>query len=197
MIRPAVFLAPRLARVLALACALALLAGAPPESSRAQAASLPQAVIAVIDYQRILRDAAAARGIRDQVETRRRTVQDEIAREEQRLHEADRELARQRTLLAAEAFAERRRAFEQDVIEVQRMVQERRRTLEETSAVALEQVREALIEVLADLAQEFEFNVVLPSATLLVYSPGLDLTDQALARLDQRLPRVQVPERVD
>ena len=35
--------------------------------------------------------------------------------EEQRLHEADKELARQRGVLSAEAFAERRRAFESEV----------------------------------------------------------------------------------
>ena len=76
---------------------------------------LPPAVAAVIDYQRILREAKAARAIRDQVETRRKLYQDEIAKEEQRLHEADKELARSAASCSPEAFAEQREAFEREV----------------------------------------------------------------------------------
>ena len=43
------------------------------------------------------RRASAARPIRDQVEARRQLYQDEIAKEEQRLHEVDKELAAQRS----------------------------------------------------------------------------------------------------
>lgn len=159
--------------------------------------SLPPAVVAVIDYQKVLREAQAARSIREQVEQRRRAYQDEIAQEEQRLHEADKELARQRSVLSAEAFAERRREFELEVAEVQRKVQERRRQLDQVSTVALNQVRDALIDVVAELAEQNGANLVLPSSTVLVYSPSLDLTDQVLERLDRKLPEVRVPERVD
>ena len=75
-----------------------VLAGAVNAPAAAQEA-LPPAVAAVIDYQRILREAKAARAIRDQVDARRKLYQDEIAKQEQRLHEADKELARQRSIL--------------------------------------------------------------------------------------------------
>lgn len=179
-----------LAAVLAIGLAAATL-------QPAQAEPLPPSVIAIIDYQLILREATAARSIREQIEERRRAYQEEIAAEEQRLHEAERELARQRTLLSAEAFAERRRAFEDDVGQVQRMVQQRRNELDEVSAVALDEVRDALVDVLSDLADEYEFNVVIPSSGVLVYKPEIDLTGEALGRLDANLPSVSVPERVD
>ncbi|MEZ5825014.1 MAG: hypothetical protein R3C97_09810 [Geminicoccaceae bacterium] len=63
------------------------------------------------------------RSIRSQVEARRKLYQDQIVREEQRLDEKDKALTKQRTLLSAEAYAEKRQAFENDVAEVQRMVQ--------------------------------------------------------------------------
>jgi Skp family chaperone for outer membrane proteins len=88
-----------------------------------RAQQLPPTVAAVIDYQRILREAAAARSIREQIESRRKAYQGEISKEEQRLHEADKEFAKQRSLLTPEAFAEKRQAFEEDVSEVQRLVQ--------------------------------------------------------------------------
>jgi outer membrane protein len=158
----------------------------------AAAQKLPTTVAAVIDYQRILRDAAAARSIREQIEARRKAYQEEISKEEQRLHAADKEFAKQRSVLSPEAFAEKRREFEQDVAEVQRMVQNRRRELDRMSAAALNEVKEALIEIVTSIAEDRGFNLVLPSSELLFFSRSLDLTEEVLAKLDARLPQVRL-----
>jgi Skp family chaperone for outer membrane proteins len=164
----------------------------PWQHQDAVAQKLPTTIAAVIDYQRILRDAAAARSIREQIEARRKAYQEEISKEEQRLHEADKEFAKQRSVLSAEAFAEKRRDFEQDVAEVQRMVQERRRELDRMSAAALNEVKEALIEIVTSIAEERGFNLVLPSSEVLFFSRSLDLTEEVLAKLDARLPQVRL-----
>jgi outer membrane protein len=158
---------------------------------------LPPTVAAVIDYQRILRDAKAARSIRDQVESRRQLYQDEIANEEQRLHEVDKELATQRNILSAEAFAQKREAFEVEVAAVQRMAQERRRQLDQVAAAAVNEVRTAMIQVVAELADTRGFNLVLPTSGLLLFSPKIDLTADAMTQLDAKLPNVTVPDKVD
>jgi outer membrane protein len=186
----------RMRRVASASLAVLLVFGAYAGALRA-ADSLPPAVAAVIDYQRILREAKAARAIRDQVESRRKLYQDEIAKQEQRLHEADKELARQRGILSAETFSERRRAFESEVAAVQRMAQERRRQLDQAAAAALNNVRSAMIEVVGELAQSRGFNLVLPTSGLLLFSPSIDLTNDTLAQLDQKLPNVKVPEKAD
>jgi outer membrane protein len=186
----------RVWRLLVGASLAAALATAGP-IDEAQAQKLPPTVAAVIDYQRILREAAAARSIRDQIEVRRKAYQEEISKEEQRLHEADKEFAKQRSLLTAEAFTEKRREFEQDVAEVQRLVQERRRELDNVAAVALNQVKEALIEVVTSIADERGFNLVLPSSEVLFFARRIDLTEEVLAKLDGRLPDVRVPEAAD
>ena len=108
--------------------AFCLLLAAPVPHRRWRSEQLPPAVAAVIDYQRVLREAKAAQSIRDQVETRRKLYQDEIAKEEQRLHEADKELAQQRGVLCRRRLRATREEFEKKVAGVQRMVQERRRT---------------------------------------------------------------------
>jgi outer membrane protein len=163
----------------------------------ALAEPLPTAVAAVIDYQRILRDAAAARSIRDQIEARRKTYQEEISKQEQQLHEEDKAFAKQRSLLTPEAFAEKRREFEQRVADVQKLVQERRRTLDNVSVAALNEVKKALIEVVTSIADERGFNLVLPTSDVLFFARKIDLTDEVLAKLDARLPNVRVPQAVD
>jgi outer membrane protein len=164
----------------------------PWQHQGAAAQKLPTTVAAVIDYQRILRDAAAARSIRDQIEARRKGYQEEISKDEQRLHEIDKEFAKQRSVLSPEAFADKRRQFEQDVAEVQRKVQQRRRELDRLSAAALNQVKQALISIVTSIAEERGFNLVLPSSAVLFFGRSLDLTEEVLAQLDARLPQVQL-----
>jgi Skp family chaperone for outer membrane proteins len=165
-----------------------------PGAARAQEKP-PAAVVVVVDYARILRDSKAARSIREQIEGRRKTYQDQIAKEEKRLFDADKELAKQRNVLSPEAFAEKRKAFEQDVMQVQRMAQDRRRQLDQVAGAALGDVRNSLVEVVGVLADQRGFNLVLPSSAVLLFSPKIDLTEEVLAQLDRKLPSVKVPDK--
>lgn len=163
-----------------------------PPAARAQ--ELPPTVAAVIDYQRILREAEAAKSIREQIESRRNAYQDEISDEEERLREADQAFAKQSSVMSPEARAEKRREFEKEVVEVQRLVQERRNALDKASAVALNEVKKVLIEIVTGMADERGFNLVLPSSEVLFFARKIDLTEDVLAELDARLPHVEVPE---
>lgn len=158
------------------------------------AQTLPATVAAVIDYQRILKEAKAAQSIGRQIESRRKTFQDEISQEEQRLRQADQAFAKQRSLLAPEALAEKRREFEQEVAEVQQMVQERRRILDRASALALNEVDRSLIEIVTGIAKERGITLVLQRSQVLFFANAIDLTEEVLAELDRRLPDVTVPE---
>ena len=178
---------------LALALAGGMLASMPLQAQE----KLPPAIAVVVDYQRIFREAKAARAIRDQVETRRKLYQEQIAKEEQRLHESDKELARQRTLLSPEAFADKRREFEKRVAEVQRLVQERRRQLDQVHAAALNNVRAVLIQIIGEMSEARGFNLVLPTSGVLLFSPKIDLTEDVLTQLDRKLPNVKVPEKAE
>jgi outer membrane protein len=174
--------------------ALLAVVGVAGLSSAARAQQLPTTIAAVIDYQRILKDAAAAKSIREQIETRRKAYQDEINQEEQRLREADQSFAKQRSLLTPEALAEKRREFEKEVVDVQRLVQERRRALDRASAIALNEVKKALIDIVTGIAEERGFNVVLAASEVLFFASEIDITGEVLAKLDGQLPEVAMPD---
>lgn len=178
----------------ALAVLLAVCGSVAWPSSAPRAQQLPTTVAAVIDYQRILKDAAAAQSIREQIETRRQAYQEEINDEEQRLRAADQSFAKQRSLLTPEALAEKRREMEKDVVGVQRMVQERRRELDRASAAALNEIKQELVEIVTGIAEERNFNVVLAASEVLFFASEIDITDEVMAKLDDRLPQVEVPQ---
>lgn len=167
---------------------------APMAVGKAAAQPLPATVAAVVDHQRIMRESRAARSIQQQLEVRRKLYLDQLAKEEQRLNEVGKDLARQRGVLAAEAFAAKRKEYEEAVQALQRASNERRRQLDEALAAANAQVRQALKEIVDELALARGFNLVLPASGLLLFSPTIDITEEVLARLDRKLPSVKVPD---
>jgi outer membrane protein len=181
----------RLSRILAacFAAALAILPGIVMAQNK-----IPPAVIAVVDAQRINRDAQALKVARNQLEQFRFTFQSEIVKEEEKLRAEDQELARQRAVLTPEVFEQRRQAFQNKVIELQRRIQERSQSLDKMLGGVRDQVTQEVVNIMKQLSAERGFNMVLDRAQLQMLSApeSFDITAEVLKRLDQRLPSVKV-----
>ncbi len=153
----------------------------------------PPAKIAIVEMQRVIRNSAAATDIKIQVDKRRQVYQNEITKQEQELREAQQELSRQATILAPEALAQKRREIEARVAEVQSGMQTRKRELDQAYAYGMKEVHRALTVVIAELAKERGFNLVLLRGNILFADNSLIITDEALRRLNAQLPTVKVP----
>ncbi|MGI9501359.1 MAG: OmpH family outer membrane protein [Geminicoccaceae bacterium] len=158
---------------------------------------MPVAVAAVVDYQRVLQEAAASKSIAEQMEVRRNAYHEEISQEEQRLYDAERELAKQRSVLSEEAVNAKQKELEAEVQAVRELTQKRRQQLEQVSGEAVSKVERALFEVLTTIAEERGLNIVLPTSQVLFFSRQIDLTDEVLVQLDATLSEVPVTDRVD
>lgn len=162
-------------------------------SAGAFAQEIPTARVAVLDYQRLLRDSSSAVDIKAQIERQRQIYQTEITKQEQELRDADQELARQRTILAPEAFAQKRRDFEERVAEIQRSVQTRKRDLDQAYDFGIKQVQQTLVGIITELAEERGFNLILSRQQIVYADKALNISDEVLVRLNDRLPKVTVP----
>lgn len=154
----------------------------------AKAQNIEPAVIAVVELQAIMSDAAAAKSIKAQIEGKRTQYQVEISAEETRLRELEQELARQRSVLSPEAYAKRRREFEGDVAAVQRIVVDRRRELDQAYAGGVRQLQVEISNIIAEIAAERGISVVVPDSQTLFVDKNLRISREVLQRLDERLP---------
>ena len=117
--------------------------------------------VAILDVQLILRNSKAVKSIRDQVTKFGSVFEKEIEKERDAIRKENKELARQRTILAPEAFAEKRRKFEQRVVNVQRLVQQRQRELDKSRNDAMLQVNKSYVEIVSSLSQERNLALIL------------------------------------
>ncbi len=178
-------------------CAL-LAAAIVSTSARAQQPPAPATPlplkIGVIDIEQIRRDSTAVKDARNQIATYHNTIQTEIQKEETALREANQELARQRTVLAPDAFNEERRKFETRLVEVQRKVQERRQELDDIQNDVMRRMNEAMAEVVVEIAQEQGFGLILRLDQSVFAAQPLLITQVVLDRLNKKLPSIKIAE---
>jgi Skp family chaperone for outer membrane proteins len=179
-------LAGRLQRaVLPAVLALAVCAG----GWRAQAAQAAAGgTIAVLDVQEVLREAKAAKALRARIEKEQADYQGELAKQENGLRSASDELMRQRDQLAAEEFLRRRQEIDRQVAELRRQAQGRKRQLEADYNGGMDRVRQAMLQVVATIAQAEGATLVLNKSSVVLGTGALDVTAETLAKLDAALP---------
>jgi Skp family chaperone for outer membrane proteins len=148
--------------------------------------------IAILDVERVLTQSEAGKAALKQITDQRKRYQDEISKAEDQLRSEERELVQSRATLAAEAFDEKRRAFERKVQDTQRMVQQRSGTIDGMMRNAREQIGKAALEALQELIKERGFNVVLDRKQIVATDPGLEVTDEVMARVNKRLPSIKI-----
>ncbi len=164
-----------------------------PSLASAQDETVKPAIIGVLDTQKVLRDSIAMRSLSQQIEARRNSFQEELRKQEDALRAADQELARQRSILAPEAFAEKRSQLEQQVSSLQRQVQTRRKELDRVYGEAVKQVQGALVSIAQKIASERQLDLVLPKTAVVLVRNDMEITDEVVKRLNETLTEVTVP----
>ncbi|WP_417515179.1 OmpH family outer membrane protein [Minwuia sp.] len=152
----------------------------------------PPAVIAVMDSQRILRDAKAGQSVAKQIKGFIDGFQGVLKREEESLRKRQQELRKQSAILAPEALEQRRLELQKNFNDAQRMVQDRRIAIDKSRQQALEVIKAQILEIIEELQKERKFNLVLDRSSYSWVSPELDITQEIVRRLDKRLPSVKV-----
>ena len=150
-------------------------------------------VIIVIDTQRILRESEAVRSIQQQVGEQRNAYQNALKEKEKALREKDQELMRQSTILSAEIFSQKKRELEGQVGALQREIQEKRRALDKVFAEGMKEVQAALVDITRDIAKARKADLVLQRATVVYVRPEMEITKEALEKLNASLSSVSLP----
>jgi Skp family chaperone for outer membrane proteins len=155
---------------------------------------LPRAVVAVLDFQLVMRESAAAKDISRQINAYRQRYRNEIKAQEDTLRNEERKLKQQRAILTPQSFEQKRQEFERRVIAVQRSVQDRTRQLDRALNLALNKVQKAMLPIIAKLTENEGFNVVVDKSQVLFAKKSLDITKIVIAELNKSLPTLKVPE---
>lgn len=147
--------------------------------------------IVVIDAEAVYRESTALRQLQTDIVTQREAFAEEIRGREEALRADSQKLAKQQGILSAAALAERRKALETRAAGLQRQVQERKAALDKQWSEGMRRVREILIEVSQEIAADRNADLVIEKSVIVLVKPEFDITSEALALLNKKLPELK------
>ncbi|MFA5123655.1 OmpH family outer membrane protein [Zavarzinia sp.] len=156
------------------------------------AAEAEPATIAFVDVPRIMRESAAAKSVRAQLERQEKAYEAEIKAQTDKLRDEEDSLKKQRASMAPDAFAAKQRDFQGKVEALRQQVERRRQQMSFAQDDAMKKLEPVFNQVVADVAKDVGATVVLDTARVLVSSNGLNITDTVMQHLDEKLPSITV-----
>lgn len=147
--------------------------------------------IAVVDVQKVLNDSKAAKSVQEQLRKKREMYQDELAAKEKELK------ALQDSVVAAEGSSKeeiqkKRVEFEKKLITMRNLVKQRRGALELAASKALEDIRNEVVKVVAELAQENSYTIVITRQNVILAEKELEITDEVMKRLNKKVKTIKL-----
>ncbi len=163
-----------------------------PATAQNQEGSIEPVSIGVVDRQEIIQKSLAGTSVREEFEAKEMAYREEIGARENILRDQQEELSRQRAILTPEAFNARESEFAAKVEQLQRDVNERNKKLENMLAYGMQQIDMAAIQIIAEIAEERKYTLVLDKTQLLMVAKTYEFSNDVVAILDERLPTVSI-----
>lgn len=147
--------------------------------------------ILVVDFDWVIRNSDAAQSVQTQLDAERQALQERFTGLEAELRAMEQGLEQMGDDVSSEEQLARRRDFEQLVADTQREAQARRSILDQAFREAMDIVRDASVRAIADIADRANAEIVLHINQTVIYSRDRNISQQALAALNEQLPEVE------
>lgn len=161
-----------------------------PAAAFAQAA--PNAVILVVDFQRLVDESLAGKDAKAQVEdyvarvqARRQQLNDKLVRDRQNLE-------KQRAILKEEDFQKRAIAFQQDLQRADQELKDKQLSAQRAVRQAEGEIVRLARPIVRGIMQKRRANIVMPKNVAFDFLESLDITGQVLQKINKDMPKLKV-----
>ncbi len=165
---------------------------APAPAAGAKDGKLPPVVIALFDKEALLRESAAGKDFRKQLDELRNKFQGDLSRQQEELKKKEGDLRNRQTLLSAEAFEAERKKFEEEVQSAQGRFEERNRQIQGAIANAEQEIFKATTPILGEVMRAKGATLLLDKTVALISANDFDVTLEVVKKLDTTLPKIKL-----
>ncbi|KCV83558.1 outer membrane chaperone Skp [Actibacterium atlanticum] len=165
----------------------ALLATAGPCLAQDAPAPVLRSPVLTVDQEQLFNDSAYGKAMLAALEDEREALTMENRRIEADLIAEEQDLTEERPQMTPEGFREKAAAFDARVVEIRQAQDSKLRALNERRDEAQKQFYAAALPIVAELVRERGAVLVLESQSVILSAQQIDITQEVIARLDQRL----------
>jgi Skp family chaperone for outer membrane proteins len=162
------------------------------DKKEAATTATPSFKMAVVDVQKLLTESDAAKSVEEQLKVRREAFQKEITDREKKLKEEEQALVASNGKGTEAEFNKKKAAFEKNVNDMRAMVAKRRKALEEGTGHALAELRVEVTKIVAEIAQNEKYNIVLTRQNVVLAENSMEITDAVMKELNAKVSKIDL-----
>jgi outer membrane protein len=148
--------------------------------------------VGVIDVEKIVKESKLMRDIQSKLGKKQEEYQKEVTAK-QNVFEADqKKLEGRKNVLSKEAMEKEIAGLNKKAEELKAFLEKKENSLKKASLDSMSKANEKIKEIIADVAKEKEFDLVIPMAETLYGKDELDITSEVLTRLNKKITKLDV-----
>lgn len=153
-----------------------------------------ETAIGVVDLQRILSESEAGKSVQTQLKNQREKLNNDITALEKTIIEQEKALAKQSKELPAAEFEVKKKEFEAKFIGAREEAKKKRGAADAAMKGALQSLQLEIDRVVAAISEERKFDLVISRNNVVIVSKQLDITEDVLKRLNDKIKTIAVKE---
>jgi len=147
---------------------------------------------AVVNMKKVMETIDVAKNIFKQLDAKRKEFQKEISEKEKKLREEERNILNNKDNLSKNEFQNKRKEFEAKLLNGQKIVRNHKKTLDYALNNSINKLHSAVIKVVSEISKERGYFAVFTKETLVVSDPALDITEDVIARMNNKIQKFKV-----
>jgi Skp family chaperone for outer membrane proteins len=148
--------------------------------------------IAIIDIDKAINESMVYISLQSTLEKQNLKYQQELKGYETKIMALDKEIGQNSNKLSQEQLKKLKTELSQSEIEAQKVIHEHRISLDNAFSKAIEKIKISLFDIISNIAKEQNIQLVLPKSQTLYNTNSIDITNQVLQALNNKLKTVDV-----
>ena len=156
------------------------------------AENYPNTSIGVLDLNRVLLDAKAAKNAAKEIDEIAKEIEKELINSDENMINEQNKLIEAQSIMAPEAFELKRKEYEEKVQNYNIERQNKLVSVDRLVENSRNEILDKLKPILEEMSEAKGITVILEKGTVLLNAETMDITDEVIKALNKELPKIEV-----
>ena len=156
------------------------------------AENYPNTSIGVLDLNRVLLDAKAAKIAAEEIDKIAKDIEKELISSDEDMINEQNKLIEAQSIMAPEAFELKRKEYDEKVQNYNIERQNKLISVEKLIDNSRNEILDKLKPILEEMSDNKGITVILEKGTVLLNAESMDITDEVIKILNKQLPKIEV-----
>ncbi len=158
----------------------------------ANAENYPNTSIGVLDLNKVLVDAKAAKKAAEDIDKIAQDIENELKNSDEGMIKEQNKLLEAQSIMAPEAFELKRKEYEEKVQNYSISRQNKLLSVEKLIENSRNEILDQLKPILEEISETKGITVLLEKGTVLLNADTMDITEEVIKILNKKLPKIEV-----